>query len=153
MLVADTPFIDKKSIFMNDIFNLDLSMIKMKLQDAEEGKGWTPQFCDEVEIEYKRFLALKRIFPDKDIVPNKYVDAFWHQHILDTQKYAEDCEALFGSFIHHYPYFGMRDEEDRQNLINAFEETKQLYFEVFSEPYEGEASKCKRTACKPQKCR
>lgn len=27
----------------------------------------------------------------------------WHAHILFTQKYAADCDRIFGSFLHHFP--------------------------------------------------
>jgi hypothetical protein len=148
---------DLSSIFMVDIENVDFTMVKLKIQDKEEGLGWTANQCDDAEFEYKRFLALKRTYPHKDIVPNKVVDLFWHQHILDTKKYAEDCEIVFGYFMHHFPYFGMKDEQDMQNLVNAFEETKGLYNLHFGQQYVGEAPKCTspkcRTACKPQKCR
>ena len=116
---------------MDDIQTLDLSMIKLKLQDTEEGPGWTANRCDTVEVDYKRFLALKRAYPHVEIVPDKEVDLFWHQHILDTEKYAGDCEVLFGTFLPHYPYFGMRGEEDYARLCAAFSETQALYEQHF----------------------
>lgn len=140
-------------LMMADIDALDLSMIKIKLQDAEEGPGWGPEKCDAVEVDYKRFLALKRAYPDKEIVPNKEVDVFWHQHILDTEKYAQDCEALFGAFLHHYPYFGMRGEADYADLCAAFAQTQALYDLNFGgKGGSSGSSKC-RTKCKPVKCK
>jgi hypothetical protein len=139
-----------------DIEALDLSMIKRKLRDPEEGLGWTAEECDEIEVEYKRYLALKRAYPDRDVVPNQVVDKFWHYHILDTMKYAEDCQRLFGYFLHHYPYFGMNGPEDEKALLDAFDETVALYEAHFGEAYGEHAAKCRarcRTACKPQKCR
>lgn len=145
------------SIYMEDILSIDFSMIKVKLQDNEDGLGWTAEQCNEAEEEYKRFLALKRAYPDKDIVPHKAIDDFWHQHILDTEKYAIDCDLIFGHFLHHYPYFGIKDEQDRQDLISAFEETKLIYSKNFGRQYTEGAKKCKpkncRTACKPVKCK
>lgn len=144
-------------VYMDDIIGLNLEMIKLKLREKEEGEGWSREQCDTTEIEYKRFLALKRIFKDKDIVPHSAIDKFWHQHILDTEKYFNDCENIFGYFLHHYPYFGMNGKEDAQNLNNAFEETKVLYKVHFGEDYIGFAKRCKapkcRTQCKPMKCR
>ncbi len=136
----------------SDIAALDLAMVKRKLQDEDEGQGWTPGTCDVVETEYKRFLSLKRFYPDREIVPNRMVDLFWHQHILDTSKYAEDCHALFGYFLHHYPYFGMQGEIDERNLMEAFGETCKLYRKHFGEHYEDAAARC-RTQCKPVKCK
>jgi hypothetical protein len=144
-------------IFMEDIESLDFSMLKLKLQDKEEGQGWTPGLCDDAEYQYKRFLALKRLFPDKDIVPNGAIDKFWHQHILDTAQYAKDCDVVFGYFMHHFPYFGMNGSQDAQNLTDAFEETKDLYYQHFGEEYVGMAKRCAapkcRTQCKPMKCK
>jgi len=150
---------DRTSVlFMDDINKLDFTMIKRKLQDKEEGQGWVESECNQAEEEYKKFLALKRTYPEKDIVPNKMVDLFWHQHILDTEKYAEDCDIIFGHFIHHYPYFGMNGPADAQNLGDAFEDTKRLYQLHFNKDYAGQSSKCKatprcRTQCKPMQCR
>lgn len=147
-----TATLEAVELRMDDIATLDLSMIKLKLQDPEEGLGWTAVQCDEVEVEYKRYLALKRAYPDVEIVPNKLVDAFWHAHILDTQKYAEECSALFGYFLHHYPYFGMGGEEDYRALCDAFERTGELYDLHFGQAYGAEASRC-RTQCKPVRCK
>lgn len=135
-----------------DVLALDLTMVKRKLQDEDEGQGWSPYTCDAVEIEYKRFLTLKRLYPEHEIVPNRLIDLFWHQHILDTERYASDCQELFGHFVHHYPYFGMQGEEDHQNLVAAFSETSRLYKQHFGEDYDEASAKC-RTKCKPMKCK
>lgn len=147
--------------FMDDINRIDFTMVKLKLQEPPyEGHGWSVSQAETAEIEYKRFLALKRMHPDKDIVPNRDVDIFWHQHILDTEKYAKDCEVIFGFFLHHFPYFGMNGPQDEQNLMDAFEETKQLYADNFGLDYLAKPTKPKRcvapkcrTQCKPMKCR
>lgn len=139
----------------DDINGLDFSMIKLKLQDTDEGPGWSIEKCEEAEEGYRRFLALKRAYPDRDIVPNRPVDVFWHQHILDTEKYAKDCETIFGYFLHHYPYFGMQGEEDHANLCATFEETAALYAEHFSGSWGSSVknrAKC-RTKCKPMRCK
>lgn len=114
--------------------SLDLSMVKLKLMDAEEGAGWGSKFCGRVEGEYRRYLALTRHYPEKPIVPSKIVDTFWHYHILDTQAYADDCDRIFGFFLHHYPYFGMRGPEDAQALGEAYDSTLELYRHHFGEP-------------------
>ncbi len=116
------------------INHLDLGPIKVKIMDKEEGLDWTRKQADEVEKFYKRFLFLNFKYPEKSIVPNKQVDAFWHFHILDTMKYAEDCSTIFGYFLHHFPYFGMRGEKDAHNLQNAFSGTCTLFEQEFGEP-------------------
>jgi hypothetical protein len=112
---------------------VNLEMVKMKLQDAEEGLGWSIEQCEDAEVEYKRYLNLCLLY-GKGIVPNKIMDSMWHFHILDTRAYVNDCEAVFGHYLHHYPYFGMRGEEDAQNLKDSFGETKVKYEQAFNEP-------------------
>jgi hypothetical protein len=86
---------------------LDLAPIKMKLMHVESGEAWSAVRADAVEAEYRRFLYLMKKYPDAGASPSVDVDTFWHYHILDTMKYALDCEALFGYFLHHYPYVGI----------------------------------------------
>jgi hypothetical protein len=117
--------------FSDEIKSLDLERIKWKLSDEEHGKGWSREKCDFVEEEYKKFLTIIKLNPKKEIVPSRIIDEFWHQHILDTKSYAEDCQKVFGRFLHHYPYFGMNGKEDQINLNIAFEETKRIYKSLF----------------------
>ena len=122
---------------MEGVEDLDFEMIKSKLTDSEEGEGWTREYTDEVCAEYRKFLALTRKYPDLAIVPSGPVDKFWHNHILDTQKYGPDCEAVFGFFLHHFPYFGMRSDEDAENLRISWENTLNVYHANFGEPPAG----------------
>ena len=121
---------------------LDLDPIKVKLMDPEEGQGWSREYVNQMAIEYKRFLTLSVKYPEETIAPSKDVDKFWHGHILDTMKYAEDCQNVFGYFLHHFPYFGMRGEEDAANLAEAGRTTKRLYEEEFAETISSRASMC-----------
>jgi len=121
---------------------LDLDPIKLKLMDGEEGQGWSREYADRMELAYRRFLTLLAIHPEETLAPGKDVDKFWHGHILDTLKYAEDCERVFGCFLHHFPYFGMRGDEDAANLARAGEATRRLYRQEFSGEPEGAAAYC-----------
>ena len=116
-----------------DDFNrvLDLEPIKVSLTQVEEGPGWSVEKATVMEEWYRRYLYMVLLYPDKLIVPTKEIDTFWHYHILDTLKYMKDCQALFGRYIHHFPYFGMRGEEDRRNLQTAFVETEALFEKHF----------------------
>lgn len=114
---------------------LDLEPIKFKLV-AEH--GWKLEQADKVETQYKQYLYLSATTIVEDgLPPSKIIDEFWHQHILDTRKYAEDCENVFGRFVHHYPYFGLMGGEDYERFSNAGENAERLFIEVFGEsPYE-----------------
>jgi len=129
------------------VSELNFSMLKRKLM---EEKSWTAEYCDEVEGLYRKFLALNIRYPDRKICPTGPIDEFWHAHILDTRAYAEDCERLFGQFLHHFPYFGMRGAEDRQALESAFAESLELFILHFGmDPTAGDTG---ARSCKPQRC-
>lgn len=114
---------------------LDLEPIKLKLCDPREGKGWPRARADDLEIKYLRFLYLTLSRQDTTFVPTREIDELWHAHILDTRRYAKDCETIFGEFVHHLPSLGMRGPEDALNLSRSFEETRRIYEETFGEPY------------------
>jgi hypothetical protein len=137
---------------------LDLSGIRRKLADPDEGKGCDTDQLDLMEQEYRRFLAMHLAHPDAEIVPCKLVDEIWHQHILDTIAYRRDCETIFGEFLDHFPYFGMRGDDDAQALVDAYAGTVELYERDFGTPPTGtwisaDAARCVRKICKPQKCK
>src|SRR5712671_3173505 len=119
---------------------LDLDPIKLKLTHREEGQGWSREYADRMELAYKRFLTLLVTHPEVTLAPCKDVDKFWHGHILDTLKYAEDCDRMFGSFLHHFPYFGMRGAEDAVNLAKAAENTRRLYRQEFGSTHDQDAT-------------
>ena len=91
--------------------------------------------ANAVEFEYRRFLTLMKKYPHEQTSPLVDVDTFWHYHILDTMKYAADCEAVFGYFLHHFPYVGMRGEEDEAALARIGQRMKELYEAEFGEDY------------------
>lgn len=137
------------------INNLNLDMVKMKLEDSKEGPGWSSEKTSQIETWYKRFLILNAKYPESSIVPSHDIDVFWHQHILDTRAYAADCERVFGSFLHHFPYLGMRGPQDAERLRHSFEETKKLFLAEFGEPLPLSASKadCDSSQCSnPPNC-
>ena len=129
---------------MNDLFKavmaLDLNPIKLKLMHVESGEGWSFDKATAVEKEYRRFLCLMKMFPEEDTAPLVDVDTFWHYHILDTMKYAADCEQAFGYFLHHYPYVGLRGEDDEQFRLDSGERMRTLYEATFGDAYPGSAA-------------
>jgi hypothetical protein len=112
---------------------LNLDCIKVKLIDKNGDTKWSLEQANEVEKWYKRYLFLAKKYPEKNLVPTRYIDIFWHQHILDTQKYNADCIVIFGYFLHHFPYSGMNGEEDYKNHEKSSLETLDLYQKYFGE--------------------
>jgi hypothetical protein len=120
---------------MNVIAELDLDPIKVKLMHTESGEGWSLERANAVEFEYRRFLTLMKKYPHESTSPLVDVDTFWHYHILDTMKYAADCQAVFGYFLHHFPYIGMRGEEDAATLARIGQRMQELYEAEFGVAY------------------
>ena len=116
------------------LHQLDLEPIVIKAMDSKEGHGWSFSRAVKASEEYRKYLALCLKYPDAAIVPSTVVDDFWHLHILDTAKYMQDCEHCFGYFLHHFPYFGMRGDQDASNLQTAWEQTLVLYEKNFGAP-------------------
>jgi hypothetical protein len=119
---------------LDAIAMLDLEPIKVKLMHKESGEGWSLEQANMMEAEYRRFLYLMKRFPNEQVAPLFDVDIFWHYHILDTMKYAVDCDSVFGYFLHHFPYVGLRGEDDEVTHRNAGVRMQHLYEETFGEP-------------------
>lgn len=120
------------TIRLSDLDALDLGPIKVKLRDPDDGPGWSVERIHATEQLYKEFLYLCVVCDVRQlIVPTKDIDEMWHHHILDTWKYADDCNRFLGGFVHHFPYFGMRGPDDADKLELAFAETICLFKKHF----------------------
>ena len=76
---------------------LDLTNIERKLATV---KGWSPTRIRAAVEAYRTFLTSGRgTMVDAD------ADEVWHYHILDTRKYAADCQDVFGRFLNHIPSY------------------------------------------------
>jgi hypothetical protein len=117
------------------IAELDLEPIKVKLMHEESGEGWSLEMANSVEADYRRFLYLMKMYPNEEMAPLMDVDIFWHYHILDTMKYAADCDKVFGYFVHHFPYLGLRGEDDEQAHHAAGSRMQEVYEATFGEAY------------------
>ncbi len=117
---------------LHAIADLNLEPIKNKLMDAESGEGWSRAKAEAMDLEYRRFLHLMYTFPNQSASPTKAVDTFWHYHILDTQKYAADCDDVFGCFMHHDPY---GDAQSAGASADSGDHLRNLYEATFGEAY------------------
>lgn len=115
------------------IDNIDFSMIANKIRMT---KKWKKKDIDKICAYYRNFLFLNKKYGKEigQLPPSEEVDEFWHTHILDTHKYHQDCDAIFGCYLHHYPYFGIDDKSNRQDLQNAFENMQRLHQKEFGLP-------------------
>ena len=114
-------------LFLQKTRQLDLSPIAYQLMKSRSGAVWTKAQTVKAIAQYLAFLYLTDCYPDRQLVPSVEVDRVWHCHILDTSKYAEDCQFLFGYMIHHFPYLGLRGRKDQQNHRQAYLQTQALF--------------------------
>jgi hypothetical protein len=129
LVSLNQPLLTANGLDMN-VNRLDFKRLKHKYTESSEAEMAAAEW-DMAELEYRRFLTLKRFYPSVALVPSKTVDAIWHAHILDTRAYREDCQQVFGRFIDHYPYFGIYGQDDYQELKSAFAQTVALYEKNF----------------------
>jgi hypothetical protein len=83
---------------------------------------------------YKNFLLLQKKYSQNTLVPSREIDEFWHNHILYTKNYFQDCLNIFGHYFHHEP--ASPNDQDSQQLINDYLKTKKLYLDEFGMPLE-----------------
>ena len=117
-----------------------LDLIRCKMNDTpglglDEGEVWMA-----VE-EYRRFLVLKMENPGEKLAPTGLMDKAWHTHILDTRRYAEDCEKMFGRFLHHNPSYNGAESGEREDVLTrASEMMAKLYSNRFGhDPFGGDS--------------
>lgn len=123
--------------------SLDFSQMDSKLV---EFYGWAKEDVSLMNDYYKKWLVIHACYPELATAPSMKLDEYWHMHILDTKKYMEDCQLVFGEYLHHYPYFGL--ENDTSDLDSGFELTKELFMKHFNHSLTGFANPCKATSCR-----
>jgi hypothetical protein len=117
--------------FRKLIDELDLDTLDLGIQKVLP--GLTTSQSAVLKARYRNFLYLCGATGEV-IVPTPELDKIWHAHLLDTVKYREDCERIFGFFLDHYPYFGLQG--DAAELEAAYVRSCQLYEAQFGEAYE-----------------
>ena len=94
---------------------LDLDPIVYKLMHPDPGEPpLSLAEADQAVALYRCFLKLCLLCPGSAIVPTRQLDQVWHTHMLDTAKYRADCDHVFGRFMDHFPYAGLRGDADRR---------------------------------------
>lgn len=121
------------------IDSIDFSMIIDKMTKHE---SWLKKDAEKTCQYYRNFLFLKKKYASQPIKipPSQDVDEFWHRHILDTEKYIHDCQAIFGHYLHHYPYFGIDAYSTWDDLTSAFDQVQKIHLAEFGYPIEATKS-------------
>jgi len=111
------------------IAQLDLHyIIDAMCDDAYPLPRWTHADATQCAQLYKNFLLLFKLHPKETLVPTREIDEFWHNHILHTKKYHNDCKNIFGYYLHHQPAL---PSDHPNNLIEGFLRTQALYLAEF----------------------
>ncbi len=71
--------------------------------DLMKNEGFTEERADRAITWYRMFLEFVAEHPGKHLAPPGAADLAWHNHILDTRRYFDDCLDLFGGYLHHDP--------------------------------------------------
>ncbi len=120
---------------------LDLEPVVFKLVRPDAGeKGLSLELADLGAGLYRCFLKLCGWHPGTSVVPTAAIDQVWHAHLLDSAKYRTDCMAVFGRFLDHFPYAGLRGEQDRVAWLDSFARTRALFRDHFGVDVGGEAA-------------
>ncbi len=115
---------------------IDFTGVRTKLMFPTDGEAWTEMEALDAEKWYKMYMFLVAKYPSASVVPNRHIDGSWHQHILDTRAYAQDCQTVFGGFHHHYPYAGMEGDRDYEEWLRNTIVTEQLFVAEFGMSYD-----------------
>jgi hypothetical protein len=150
--VENIKFVSQEKIdeAMAVVNSLKFEQMNKKLMNEY---AWSEKDISLGNIAYKRWLVLAACYPDFKLVPTQKLDEYWHMHILDTKKYMEDCQLVFGKYLHHYPYFGIEGDGDYAD--KCFTVTKELFIKHFGEKISNESGGCINcnTACGTHGCR
>lgn len=134
--LAGREFVHNESIqsIMNRVNEIDFTPHGFKL---EKEYLWSRDKINHAIELYKEWLVLQVLYEDLSFAPSELIDEMWHVHILDTRKYMTDCQFIKGEYIHHYPYFGLTDQENSCVLESGYALTKALYLHHFNREHLG----------------
>ena len=133
-------------------FNASAEKLKALDLDAVvavlEKDGYSAAKAADLAEEYRKYLTL--VSTGLSPVPSKKVDDAWHAHILNTEKYQADTQALFGHVLHHEPANLLLDlqgmKEQKSSMDDMFSQTKAHICDYYGRVDEDAWSKDKKDA-------
>jgi hypothetical protein len=128
--IQDAPTLDP--VKWRAVEEIDLQPVWKQLVNR---KGWEPARANVAERRYRRFLYLMSADLGLKGVPTPEIDEFWHQHILNTRKYWQDCKKLRGNYLHHLPASGDDNADEHDMMASAYFDMWIAYESLFGEPY------------------
>lgn len=100
---------DSIKIWLTDLQAYDYAKIKKRLVKSE---GFSEAGAEAACLECLRFFTLIKLY-QKQVVPSKAADSFWHAFILHTEIYTDFCQYFFGYYLHHIP----SDEDNQEEIL------------------------------------
>ena len=71
------------------------------------GYDWPVIEAEKAISSYRKFLKTVLSIENNKILkglqPDAIQDIVWHTHILFTEKNHQDCQNIFGEYLHHVP--------------------------------------------------
>ena len=96
---------------------------------------------------YRQFLTLAAANPGKPVCVPSDADKIWHQHMLQSKQYRDDCKALCGRHLDHDPTaFGTPE------FNAAWAETVRLYKDTFGVDLDSDPASLDRTPLSAANC-
>ncbi|UZQ54320.1 hypothetical protein OOK60_17875 [Trichothermofontia sichuanensis B231] len=130
MFFAPTNLSLSDRCFLDRLQQLDLQPIADSLKKPITPVTSTVELpIQSMLVAYLQFLFLMYRYPRLSLVPPSVIAAIWQAHILDTRKYQQDCQQLFGSLdlAHHQACPLPLSTTEQQQLINYFATTCALF--------------------------
>lgn len=101
---------------------------------------------DEAVLSLKQYYAMPILFPEKkELAVSSVVDAYWHNHLLNTKGYRKFCEAVYGRFMDHVP-LDKSDKLETERVTSLYTETRGMLAETFGQHVSEKAYPLKATA-------
>jgi hypothetical protein len=117
---------------LQELFVGDARMRQIVARAADRN-GWDRRQTEEAVREYRRYLLLRYLHPGIRIAGiNREADLLWHEHIIDTDKYRQDCERIFGGVLAHEPFYDEPDFPPEQDP--ALQDASRIYQQEFGPP-------------------
>jgi len=107
------------------IYGLNLKQIMVSIRKKER---WSAKRAKDAEHWYKNFLWMCYLNRKRPVAAlGRDADIVWHNHILDTVRYRDDCDKIFRGYLDHRPFFGKLTKADEEAVEETIEEAIELF--------------------------
>lgn len=122
--INKVAFIKNNKAAWRYIKAIDFSGVEDKLKTSHP--KWSKKHISLAILSYQMFLYIARVFPTWSHAPHRSMDEVWHNHILYTKQYTQDCQALFGHYMHHNPASPRtkRGKKEKESLRDSYLNTR-----------------------------